>query len=200
MRRILGLKVDQNINMGNNNGCLECFESPDYIISVKTGDTKGAGLHNSADIILINERNEESRKIQLSGCCVTVFKKGRTDTFNVKNLPDFGTVRKIIMEQHKDQTDVEWFIDKITVRHIGEDTEAETVFPVHRWLRMNRQLTINEYDSSLPQHECNKQQRASELNMKRVIYGYRKTAKDLPSQVRFSSLTFIRSFTRRGSF
>lgn len=168
--------------MGNQNGCFECFEVPNYIIYVKTGDTKGAGLHNSAEITLINESGDESEKTNLNGCCVTVFKKGRTDSFKVRKLPSFGTIKRIIIQQDKTQEDVEWFIEKITVRHIDEESEGDTIFPVHRWLR-HRSLGITQYDSCLPQFEMFAEQRAHEISMKRVIYGYRKAAEDLPPQV-----------------
>ena len=172
--------------MGNKNGCLECFESADYIIYIKTGDTKGSGLHNSADIILVNEQDVESRRINLSGCCVTVFKKGRTDKFQVKNLPDFGAIKRIIIEQHKEQNEVEWYIEKISIAQVGEDSlEKERVFPVHRWLRMNKPLVIDEFDTCLPQHDPNKEQRELEVARKRAIYTYKKQHQDLPPQVSF---------------
>lgn len=170
--------------MGNTNGCFECFDAPDYIISIKTGDTKGAGLHNSAHIILVNDRDEESRKIELSGCCATVFKKGRTDRFHVKKLPDFGDVKQIIVEQHREQNDVEWYIEKIIVQRVsGDSLNAKKIFPVHRWLRMNRPLVINEFDSCLPQHDSHKEQRRDELTLKKIIYTYKKT-QNLPPQVK----------------
>lgn len=160
--------------MGQTKSIFECFGTPDYIVSIKTGDTKGSGLHNSADIILINERNEHSRKIQLSGCCVTVFKKGRTDNFKVQNLADFGEIKQIIIEQHRDQSDVEWYIDKVIIWRKMDGLQM--VFPVHRWLRNNRPLPISKYDACLPQYDPNIEHRQSELNIKRIIYSYSKTS------------------------
>ena len=168
--------------MGNSNGCLECFEIPNYIIYVKTGDTKGAGLHNSAQITLINDVGDASEKINLSGCCVTVFKKGRTDSFKVRKLPNFGTIKRIIIEQDKTQNDVEWFVEKIIVRHIDEESEGDTIFPVHRWLR-HKPLGISEYDTCLPQYEVFAEQRVNEISMKRIVYGYRRATEDMPPQV-----------------
>lgn len=170
--------------MGNKSGCLECFEPADYIIYIKTGDTKGSGLHNSADIVLINEKNVESRRINLSGCCVTVFKKGRTDKFQVKNLPNFGTIKRIIIEQHKEQNEVEWYIEKISIARVGEDSlDKQRVFPVNRWLRMNKPLVIDEFDTCLPQFDANKEQRENELARKRAIYTYKKQQHELPPQM-----------------
>jgi len=174
--------------MGNNNGCLECFEPTDYIISIKTGDTKGSGLHNSAHIVLVNEEDVESRQIKLSGCCVTVFKKGRTDKFQVKNLSGFGNVKRIVIEQHKEQNEVEWYIERISIARVLESSlDKETVFPVNRWLRLNKPLVINEFDTCLPQHDPNKKQREEEINRKQVIYTYKKQQSDLPPQVRIES-------------
>ena len=161
--------------MGNGpSGCLEFFDVPNYIISIKTGDTKGAGLHSKAEVTLINDERKEKKQIQLSGCCVTVFKKGRINSFNIYKMKDFGTINRIIIEKNKEQNDVEWFVERITVRHIDEETEYETIFPINRWLR-NRPLIVCEYDTCLPQHESSLKQRSSELNIKRVLYGYQKS-------------------------
>ncbi len=88
--------------------CFDCFEVPDFIISIKTGDTKGAGLHNAVYVTLVNEEGAKSREIHLNGCCMTVFKKGRVDEFNVPRLPGFGTVKQVIIQQHEEQGDVDW--------------------------------------------------------------------------------------------
>ena len=171
---------------------MECFDPADYIISIKTGDTKGAGLHNSAHIILINEEGVESRQIKLSGCCLTVFKKGRTDKFKVKNLPGFGHVNRIIIQQHKEQNEVEWYIDKISVSQVFDNSIGkEKVFPVSRWLRQNKPLIINEFDACLPQHDPNQEQRQSEVERKALIYNYKKEKHELPPQV---SIYFTHTF------
>lgn len=112
--------------------CSYSFQVPNYIVYVKTGDTKGAGLHDRAQITLVNERGQHSPQLSLNGCCVTVFKAGRTDSFKVRKLPDFGTVKRVIIEQARDQDEVEWFIEKIVVRHINEDSEGDTIFPIQR--------------------------------------------------------------------
>lgn len=163
------------LKMGNgNSGCLDFFDVPNYIISIKTGDTKGAGLHSKAEVTLINDERKEKKQIQLSGCCVTVFKKGRINSFNIYKMKDFGTINRIIVEKNKEQNDVEWYVERITVRHIDEETEYETIFPINRWLR-NRPLVVSEFDICLPQHESSSKQRSSELNIKRVLYGYQKS-------------------------
>ena len=169
--------------MGNKTGrCLECFDPADFIIAIKTGDTKGAGLHNSANIVLVNEAGVESRQIRLSGCCLTVFKKGRTDKFKVKNLAGFGKVNRIKIEQQ--QNKVEWYIDKIAVVQVFDNSiSKETVFPVSRWLRHGKELIIDEFDTHLPQNDPNEEQRRSEVERNKLIYSY-KHNNELPPQVR----------------
>lgn len=163
--------------------CFECFEVPDFIVSIKTGDTKGAGLHNAVYVTFVNEDGEQSREIHLNGCCVTVFKKGRTDEFNVSRLPDFGRVKSIIIQQHEEQGDVDWFLDKVTVRHIGEDgSNKVSVFPVSRWMKPNKSLRLTEFDSLLPQFDENADQRKAELTVKQVSYGYHRV-RAMPAQV-----------------
>ena len=170
--------------MGNGQtSCFECFDVPDFIISIRTGDTKGAGLHDAVYITLINNEKIKSRPVHLSGCCMTVFKKGRTDEFNVHQLPDFGHVKKIMIQQHEEQKDVDWFIDKIVVRHISLDDDGKvSVFPVHRWLRFNKPLILSEYDCSLPQFDEEKEQRKAEITIKQISYGYQKN-RGMPPQV-----------------
>ena len=178
---------NNNNNMGNKpGGCLECFEPANYIISIKTGDTKGAGLHNSAHVVLVNEEGVESRQIKLSGCSMTVFKKGRTDKFKVRNLAGFGRITRIIIEQHEEQNKVEWYIDKISVAQVFDNSIGkETVFPVSRWLRHSKQLIIEEFDARIPQNDPNQEQRQSEVERKKLIYNYTKQSNELPPQVRF---------------
>eukprot|EP00795_Rhopilema_esculentum_P008395 gene8395-14372_t len=164
--------------------CLECFDVPDFIVGIKTGDTKGAGLHNAVYVTFINEEGVKSREIHLNGCCVTVFKKGRTDEFNVSRLSGFGQIKSIILQQHEEQGDVDWYVDKVTIRHTHDDGNGKvTVFPVNRWMRPNKPLAISAFDSSLPQHDEHPDQRKCELIRKQAAYGYHRI-RDLPAQIR----------------
>ena len=182
--------------MGNLLSVSECLEIPDYIIKIKTGDTKGAGLHNRAHIILINEDGKQSRKIQLNGCSLTVFKKGRTDKFKVTKLPKFGHIDRIIIEKHKDQNDVDWFVDYIIVKHICDNIESESVFPIYRWLRGDKPIEICEFDSSLPQLSITPEQRKNELEFKRLAYLYKRDEDELPTRVTFTFYHCFNPLTR----
>lgn len=163
--------------------CFECFDVPDFIVGIKTGDTKGAGLHNAIYITFINEEGEQSREIHLNGCCVTVFKKGRTDEFNVSKLPGFGNVKGIIIQQHEEQGAVDWYLDKVTIRHTFDEANGRvSVFPINRWMRPNKPLQITLFDSYLPQFDENPDQRKAELTRKQTVYGYHRL-KGLPAQV-----------------
>ena len=169
--------------MGQGKSCFECFDSPDFIVGIKTGDTKGAGLHNSVYITFINEEGEKSREVHLNGCCVTVFKKGRTDEFNVSKLPGFGEVKTIIIQQHEEQGNVDWYLDKVVVRHTNDEANSKvSMFPINRWMKPNKQLAISIFDSYLPQFDEHFEQRKTELISKQVAYRYHKL-RGLPAQV-----------------
>ena len=181
--------------MGQGKSCFECFDVPDFIVGIKTGDTKGAGLHNAVYITFINDEGQQSREIHLNGCCVTVFKKGRTDEFNVSKLPGFGHVKSIVIQQHEEQGDVDWYLDKVTVRHTFDDANGKvSVFPINRWMKPNKPLRITVFDSVLPQFDEMPDQRKAELTAKQVKYGYHKL-RGLPAQVftRFFYCSFYSS-------
>ena len=52
----------------------------------------------------------------------------------------------------------------------GDEKANSSVFPVNRWIKANSILSLSEYDSSLPQDDPNKEQRAKELRDKREKY------------------------------
>ena len=93
----------------------------------------------------------------------------------------------------KKQNEVEWYIDRISVAQVLENSiDKETVFPVHRWLRANKPLIIDEFDTCLPQHDPNQEQRENEIARKRLIYTYKKQQHDLPPQVSLRELPGFR--------
>lgn len=180
----------RTIDMGNSLDCMTCFDLPCLIITVKTGDTKGGGLHNAAFLTLIDERGNRSKELCLQGCCFTVFKKGHTDTFkfcqptiNIGRLCKIEFVRR---DATKRGNYVEWFIETIEVRrYSGEDFE-DFIFPCHRWIKNLQPLILRAYDSTLPQFDVETEQRETELFWKRTMYRFYRRRSGIPPQVSFS--------------
>ena len=173
--------------MGNTVDCCSCFDIPGLVITVKTGDTKGGGLHNAAFLTIIDEKGNRSKELCLQGCCVTVFKKGHTDTFKFCEPIKIGRFSKIEFVR-RDATDrrnyVEWFIETIEIRRYnGEDFE-DFIFPCHRWIKNWHPLILRMYDSTLPQFDIETEQRETELFWKRTMYRYYRRRAGIPPQVR----------------
>ena len=172
--------------MGNALDCYSCFDVPNLMVTVKTGDTKKGGLHNTAYLTLIDEKGNRSQEFRLQGCCVTVFKKGHTDSFKFYQPINIGRLRKIeFVRRDVDRRNyVEWFIETIEIRrYIGEECE-NFIFPCHRWIKNNHPLILGKYDSSLPQFDVETEQRETELFWKRTMYRYHRRRAGIPPQVR----------------
>ncbi|XP_044181127.1 polyunsaturated fatty acid lipoxygenase ALOX15B-like isoform X3 [Acropora millepora] len=158
------------------------------VVTVKTGDTKGGGLHNAAYLTLIDDRGNRSKEMCLQGCCFTVFKKGHTDTFQFGEAVKIGRLCKIEFVR-RDVTNrrnyVEWFIETIEVRRFsGEDFE-DFIFPCHRWIRNMQPLILRTFDSTLPQFDVETEQRETELFWKRTMYRYYRRRAGIPPQISF---------------
>ena len=171
--------------MGNNVDCLACFDTPNLIISIATGDTKGAGLHNAAYVTFLDRRGNQSREIALSGCCITVYKKGHTDTFVFGDFLSIGTIWKMQLVRRDPVQRVDWFVEKVVVKRCSmHDGQVEDlIFPCHRWLKNNQPIVLTVYDSVLPQFEPETQQREVELFWKRTMYRYHRRRPGVPPQV-----------------
>ncbi|XP_031555450.1 uncharacterized protein LOC116292307 [Actinia tenebrosa] len=178
--------------MGNTMDCFSCFDFPNLIVAVKTGDTKGVGLHNCAYLTLIDEAGKTSQELSLAGNCFTVFKRGHTDFFTFRVELNIGPITrlKLCRSELNEKRCVEWFVEKIEVRrYFGEPDEFEgkedLVFPCHRWIRNKRPIVIENYDCSLPQYAEESEQRELEIFWKRRVYRYHRIRDDLPPQISF---------------
>ncbi|KAL9962848.1 hypothetical protein ACROYT_G031994 [Oculina patagonica] len=174
--------------MGNTVDCFSCFDIPGLVITVKTGDTKGGGLHNAAFLTIIDEKGNRSKELCLQGCCVTVFKKGHTDTFKFCEPIKIGRFSKIEFVR-RDTTDrrnyVEWFIETIEIRRYNGEDYEDFIFPCHRWIKNRHPLILRMYDSTLPQFDIETEQRETELFWKRTMYRYYRRRPGIPPQISF---------------
>lgn len=177
--------------MGNTVDCFSCFDIPGLVITVKTGDTKGGGLHNTAYLTIIDEKGNRSQELCLTGCCVTVFKKGHTDTFKICEPVKIGRFCKIEFVR-RDATGrrnyVEWFIETIEIRRYTAGDYEDFIFPCHRWIKNKQPLILRMFDSTLPQFDVETEQRETELFWKRTMYRYYRRRPGIPPQVRHGTL------------
>ncbi|KAJ8030541.1 Arachidonate 15-lipoxygenase B [Holothuria leucospilota] len=164
----------------------------DIIVKVKTGDKKGAGTDANVKVNFINEHGVVSVDHVLNVLWRNDFESGSIDDFEIKNLSDFGRV--IGIELWRDTAGLmdDWYVEWVTVTNIK--TNDHSVFPIHRWIPPNKKLRINEFDTFLPQHDANWQQRIEELKEKKNIYqteikidGWLPQLKSLPSEQLFSN-------------
>lgn len=177
--------------MGNTNDCFSCFDYPTLIIAVKTGDTKGVGLHNCAYITLIDDKGKSTQEFCLIGNCFTVFKRGHTDVFTFRaDLEGYGPITKVklVRSELNEKRCVDWFVEKIELRRyfgtLDEFTGKEdVVFPLNRWVRNKRPIVIEQFDCSLPQNDPKEEQRELEIFWKRKMYNYHRRLENLPPQV-----------------
>ncbi|KAJ8045410.1 Arachidonate 5-lipoxygenase [Holothuria leucospilota] len=154
----------------------------DYIITVKTGDKKGAGTNSNVFMCLINENGEKSRDIPLDCRWNNDFESGKKDMFPVLNLPNFGLIRAIEIWRDDRMIDDDWFVEFIIVEK--NDSQEEFFFPLNRWVKANKRLKIKENDCQLPQEDEEIQNRKIELLEKRESYQFVVNSPGLPPQVK----------------
>lgn len=74
----------------------------------------------------------------------------------------------------------------MVVVHLGSEDSTRSIFPVLRWINVGTQLSLVEFDSSLPQEEKNIEQRTRELRNKRETYMFASRIHGAPLGVSYS--------------
>ena len=82
------------------------------------------------------------------------------------------------------------YVDRIEIAHTKSPSDV-SIFPFHRWVNANTSLDIREFDSCLPQHDLNPEQRAKELRAKREVYMLSGKVLGAPPQVEIYLMNFI---------
>jgi hypothetical protein len=113
-----------------------------YDITVQTADESNAGTKQNAYIILIGDRNEESKPKYLENTSEEkILRRGQTDKFTFKTR-SVGTLKKIVLahvsqdeRDTREQRNLQWICQQIKVK----DTNTGTVyiFPVNDVLVLN---------------------------------------------------------------
>ncbi|XP_071833002.1 polyunsaturated fatty acid 5-lipoxygenase-like [Apostichopus japonicus] len=143
-------------------------EDATHIVTVKTGDCKGAGTDANVKIILINGEGKNSDEFDLDARWRDDFERGREDQFYVKCEENFGRVAKIEMWRDKKGILDNWYVDWVKVQHANADDHA--FFPLNRWLAPYKRIRVKEFDSVLPQEDDDSERRKEELDEKRLKY------------------------------
>ena len=151
-----------------------CVSAPQggsrYQVFVKTGDRIHQGTDADVSIAFYNSDGVRSRDFKLDNIFVNDFRQGKTDKFDI-HVPGEGFARPMHVELRRSSTliiDDEWFCEYVRIKCI--ETQAELVFPVHRWVSSEAPLRVKEHDMVLPQHDELIAQRRVELERKKKMY------------------------------
>ncbi|OWF44214.1 Allene oxide synthase-lipoxygenase protein [Mizuhopecten yessoensis] len=163
----------------------------EYQIGVKTGDRKGAGTDANVTVVLHNDDGQSTGQLHLDKFLKNDFEKGKKDCF--KAVASFMSVIDFI-EVWRDDAGIkdEWFLESMEV--YCKFSNKTYVFPFLRWIKEGYHYKIRHLDTSLPQHDPQKEQRLMELNDKKSTYqmtvkipGLPIQAKEIPEDEKFSS-------------
>ncbi|ESP02740.1 hypothetical protein LOTGIDRAFT_137999 [Lottia gigantea] len=154
----------------------------DYLIYVGTGDKKNAGTDANVKIILEDEEGQRTGEIELDNFLKNDFEAGKLDVFPVDKIVNLrlGNIAKIEFWRDNSGAGSHWFVDRILVENRLVNTTF--AFPVFRWIQPNRHYIINHLDTSLPQFDTYREQRAFELAEKKKAYEYTQKAPGMPVQ------------------
>ncbi|XP_071957979.1 polyunsaturated fatty acid 5-lipoxygenase-like [Antedon mediterranea] len=147
-----------------------------YEVVVKTIDQKFAGTDDDILLTLINSNGKKSKAFNLDVQYRDDFEEGQRNTFELTEFHDFGSIEKIEITLkrtvigaicgRKDYWGLEWILiaDKVE-RKIYE-------FPVNRWMVSGETKRWARYDTCLPQHDTEIDQRKRELVLMRDTYKF----------------------------
>lgn len=157
---------------------------PDVLITVVTGDRRGAGTDSKVFLVLHDEQGRASSTLRLTNRMITNC-RGQTSTFKRQSgLPNLRAVTAIELWLEKFGVGAAWFVERICVDVL--QGEGQAVFPVLRWVHPSpHHLTLTVHDCLLPQHTPERllPQRMSDLGHKKEVYRYKQNVKDGPMQV-----------------
>ena len=154
----------------------------DYVVSVRTGDKKGAGTDSNVYITMRDRDGLATEPKKLDVFFRDDFERGNTDSFTLRNLPRLSDIAEIDLYLEKSGVKPDWYVELIVI----EDTQRNKLykFPLHRWIRETKTMSIAHLDTSLPQYSPHATQRHQELLEKRELYEYAENYPGMPIQVR----------------
>ncbi|KAK3594458.1 hypothetical protein CHS0354_024901 [Potamilus streckersoni] len=164
-------------------GCCFGIQNAQFVIYVKTGDKKYAGTDANVKIKLHDANGNITEDIVLDNFFRNDFESGQLDVFPIKWLKNFdGKVARIEFWRDSSGIGSDWYVDKILVEN--RKTNEIYTFPVFRWIKADYHYLIEHLDTSLPQFDSHRDQRAEELRDKRKVYEPTQKAPGCPTQVK----------------
>lgn len=157
----------------------------EYIITVVTGNRKGAGTDASVSLI-IKGSNGETNPLSMDKWFHNDFEAGQKDDYYI-TAKDVGELLMITLKNDGGGYRSDWFVDRVTIK----TKNVTYVFPCNRWVES--EVTFFEGKAKLPtdeQHPELKSRREAELKERRALYewGRDEVYEDLPGYVKASGV------------
>ncbi|XP_077519129.1 polyunsaturated fatty acid 5-lipoxygenase-like isoform X2 [Amblyomma americanum] len=172
--------IAQRAAMGPVLARMDSLTEGGYLVSVVTGDRRGAGTDANVWMRIHDADGRKSPIITLNHTFKNDHERGETSSFCVRPILNFGAVAKVEVWRDSFGFGHAWFIDRIEVQ--DQMTGELYVFPFHRWLPANVHFFVTMYDCVLPHDDPNQRQRRDELQRKRKLYRYKAWIPEGPTQ------------------
>uniref|UniRef100_A0A8C1SSQ4 Arachidonate 5-lipoxygenase n=1 Tax=Cyprinus carpio TaxID=7962 RepID=A0A8C1SSQ4_CYPCA len=148
-----------------------------YKISVSTGRQVCAETTNSIYLMLLNSKNQSSKKTLVNQSFISPFEM--EISFEILVKKDLGDIVQVKLEKKKHLINFPWFCKHIKVKTpSGECFE----FPCYCWLVDDKEVIIREGTARLPQDDTNKQ-RKNELESRQKIFRWNEWSPGFPESI-----------------
>ncbi|XP_053277048.1 lipoxygenase homology domain-containing protein 1 [Pleuronectes platessa] len=115
----------------------DALETHTYTVSVRTGDTHGAGTDANVFLTIYGDLGDTGeRKLVKSESNKNKFERGAVDKFSIEAV-DLGQVFKIRIRHDNSMMGAEWYLDQVEVLDL--ETEEVYMFLCERWLSRKRE-------------------------------------------------------------
>ncbi|KAL6113992.1 loxhd1 [Pungitius sinensis] len=115
----------------------DALETHIYSVSVRTGDTYGAGTDANVFLTIYGDLGDTGeRKLAKSQNNKNKFERGEVDKFTIEAV-DLGQVFKIHIRHDNSMMGADWYLEQVEVLDV--DTEEVYMFPCERWLSKKKE-------------------------------------------------------------
>ncbi|XP_062236812.1 lipoxygenase homology domain-containing protein 1 [Platichthys flesus] len=115
----------------------DALETHTYTVSVRTGDTHGAGTDANVFLTIYGDLGDTGeRKLVKSESNKNKFERGAVDKFSIEAV-DLGQVFKIHIRHDNSMMWADWYLDQVEVLDL--ETEEVYMFLCERWLSRKRE-------------------------------------------------------------
>uniref|UniRef100_A0A8D3BN03 Lipoxygenase homology domains 1b n=1 Tax=Scophthalmus maximus TaxID=52904 RepID=A0A8D3BN03_SCOMX len=115
----------------------DALEIHTYTVSVRTGDTSGAGTDANVFLTIYGDLGDTGeRKLAKSESNKNKFERGAVDKFSIEAV-DLGQVFKIHIRHDNSMMGADWYLDQVEVLDL--ETEEVYMFLCERWLSTKKE-------------------------------------------------------------